>query len=86
MKIKITPLFICAIVLAISGIYLLLTIGDGSWGSLAALFVIGVGIISFIVYLIFRLLFKTKVKTQMLIEIILIAVAAILYLFLRVNA
>ena len=84
MKIKITPLFITAIGLILYGLYLWFIVfpKDTSWSKLAALVVFVTGIISLGVYLLLRRILRTKIWTQLWLELILIA-AVVFYIYVR---
>jgi len=69
-----TPLLIISIGLIFYGVYMLIFVdpGEEGWGSVIALVSGGMGIFSFIVHTILRVLFKTKIWTQVGIETVLI--------------
>ena len=75
MKFKITPLLIFSIGISLYGLYELRfgNRGEEGWGTLAAMVMIGFGIIAFLLHLLFLIIFKAKLWTQLGIEIFLIA-------------
>jgi hypothetical protein len=82
-RIKPTPLFIISIGLILFAIYTLLFFKDPEgWGILGAIIFVSGGLIGLIIYLVLRVLCKTKVWTQIILEIIIIA-SLIFYDFKR---
>jgi hypothetical protein len=74
MKLKITPLLILPIGLIIYGVYGgLFESGEEGWGTLFLMVFIGMGLVSIILYAISRMIFKTKVRTQIIVESAVIA-------------
>jgi len=78
MKLKITPLLLFSIGLFLYGLYLVyLFRKDGSWGMLAAIVTTACGIAAFILYLISRAIFKSRIRTEVIVELIIIAAVVI---------
>jgi hypothetical protein len=65
MKFKPTPLFLVSIGLLLFGLYVLFFInaGEEGWGTLAAMVIIGSGLIGLFIYTILSLALKNKVWT-----------------------
>ena len=77
MKLKPTPFLIASVVLFLYGLYLLFLAApdEEGWKILAGRVITSVAIGLFILYIIFRALFKSKVWIQAGIEILLLCIA-----------
>ena len=77
MKFKPTPFLIASVVLFLYGLYLLFLAApdEGGWKTLAGRVITSVAIGLFILYIIFRALFQSKVWIQTGIETLLLCIA-----------
>ena len=83
MKFRITPLLLLPIAIILYGAYSgLFESGNEGWGALFLMGFIGLGLISLILYLISRAIFKTKIRTQIIVELLLIGVL-LFYIYKR---
>jgi hypothetical protein len=82
MKLKLTPFFIVSVGLFLYGLYVwfIADPGEEGWGTLAGMIITGFSVGLFVVYLIFRAIFKTKFWTQTGIEAFLLA-GALFYFY-----
>ncbi len=81
MKLKLTPLLIASVGLFLYGIYVLLLLdpGEEAWGTLAGMVITGFAVGLFVVNIIFRAVFKSKIWTQIGTETILICAVLFFY-------
>lgn len=81
MKLKLTPFLIVSVGLFLYGLYVLFLVnpGEEGWGTLAGMVITGFAVGLFVIYIIFRAVFKSKIWTQTGIEAILLSAALFFY-------
>jgi len=79
MKLKFTPLLILSIVLILLGIPFILTLVGGNLGPLVGMLIIAAGLICLLSYFFLRKVFQTKVKNQVITELLLISIILLIY-------